>query len=70
MPLPFLIIPAALILSIKAFFLAHGLTIGMSAIKAGYKAHKNGDDVVEAAVSAGASTAAAILLRDSLRRYC
>lgn len=65
-----LAIPVALILSIKAFFLVHGLSISVAALEAGYRAHRNGEDVILAAVNAGATRAAATLLADGLRRYC
>jgi hypothetical protein len=64
------IIPFAILVAIKGYFLAHGLSIGMAAIKAGYRAHRNGEDVVDAAIRAGATSAAADLLRDGLRRLC
>jgi hypothetical protein len=64
-----LVIPVAIIASIKGFFLLHGLSISVAAMEAGYKAHVNGDDVVEAAIKAGATRAAAILLSDALRKF-
>jgi hypothetical protein len=65
-----LAIPVAIIVAVKAYFALHGLSIGMAAMKAGYRAHKNGGDVIDAAISAGATEAAARLLQDSLRRVC
>jgi hypothetical protein len=65
-----IVLPIALIASIKLFFLTHGLSISMDALQAGYRAHRNGQDVVEAAIAAGASRAAAILLGNALKKYC
>ncbi len=62
-------IPVAIVVAVKAYFAAHGLSIGVAAMRAGYKAHRNGDDVVSAAIEAGATRAAACLLQDSLRRF-
>ncbi len=64
------VLPLVLIGTIKAFFLAHGLSISMAAARAGYNAHKNNEDVVKAAINAGATEAAAQLLRNALRKYC
>lgn len=63
-------IPVAIIVAVKGYFALHGLSIGISALRAGYRAHRNNEDVVDAAISAGASQAAACLLRDALNRYC
>lgn len=63
-------IPIVIIASIKAFFILHGLTISVAAMEAGYKAHRRGEDVIEAALAAGATRAAAVLLSDGLRKYC
>ena len=64
MALPLLAIPLALLAALKAYLLYHGVQIGMSAILAGYRAHRRGDDIVSAAVEAGASRAAAFALQD------
>lgn len=66
--MPIILIPVAIVAAIKTYFAVHGLAIGMDAMKAGYKAHCNGDDVVEAAIRAGASKAAACLLESCFRR--
>lgn len=63
------LIPAAILVAIKGYFLAHGVSIGVSALNAGYRAHKNGEDVVDAAIRAGATRAAAFVLKDALRRF-
>jgi hypothetical protein len=67
--MPIFLIPVAILAAIKAYFVYHGASIATAAIKAGYKAHRNGDDVAEAAIEAGASKAAACLLEDWFRRY-
>ena len=63
------LIPAGMLIAIKGYFLAHGVNIGIAALQAGYKAHKNGEDVVNAAIKAGATKAAAFVLQDALRRF-
>jgi hypothetical protein len=65
-----LAIPVAIIAAVKLFFVIHGLTISVAAMEAGYRAHNRGDDVIEAALTAGATRAAAVLLSDALRKYC
>lgn len=57
----------AIILAVKAYFLAHGASIGALAIVAGVKAAMSGRDPVKAAISRGASAAAADLLNDFLK---
>ena len=64
MPFPLIFIPAALLAAVKAYLVYHGIQIGMAAILAGYRAHRRGDDVVSAAIEAGASRAAAYALQD------
>lgn len=63
------LLPVAIVAAVKAYFALHGLSIGMAAMQAGYKAHRNGDDIIEAAIEAGASKAAACLLQDWLHRF-
>jgi uncharacterized protein YqfA (UPF0365 family) len=67
--MPFFVIPVVLVASIKAFFVIHGLSISVAAMEAGYRAYRNGDDVVDAAVSAGATRAAAVLLSDAFKKF-
>jgi hypothetical protein len=65
MPLP-LAIPVMLLAALKIYLIAHGLEICAVAAAAGYRAHKRGEDVVKAAMEAGASRAGACALRDFL----
>jgi hypothetical protein len=67
-----LAIPVAIIVAIKAYFAFHGVQIGIAAFEAGYKAYRRGgdeEDVIEAAVRAGATRAAALILFDALKKY-
>jgi hypothetical protein len=64
------VIPLAILGAIKVFFAVHGLVISMAALEAGYKAHRKGEDAFEAAIQAGATKAAALLLQTILRRVC
>lgn len=65
----FFLIPVVIVAAVKAYFLHHGLSIGSAAMQAGFKAYRNGDDIVDAAIDAGASRAAACLLRDAFYRF-
>lgn len=60
------IIPAVVLAAIKAYFWAHGRSITLAAIEAGYKAYRKDEDVVEAAMKAGADRASACLLVDAI----
>lgn len=57
----------AIVLAVKAYLLAHGLSIGAAAILAAVNASINGKDPFKAAMSKGASAAAASLLVDAIK---
>ena len=69
MALPLIPVAAALIMAAKAYFVLHGIHIATRAIIAGARAHMAGEDVIEEAMKAGASAAAADALQDFLHGW-
>lgn len=57
----------AIVLAVKAYLLAHGVSIGAAAIIAAILAVKSGEDPIKAAMKKGASSAAADLLSDAIK---
>lgn len=57
----------AIVLAVKAYLLAHGVSIGAAAILAAVTAAMCGQDPIKAAMKKGASRAAADLLSDAIK---